>query len=164
MTISTETNWEEVQALQLEQIYEQLAALLNQPEVAERLRTAPNENEWSALEVLGHIIEMIPYWLDHCHRLIAATEPSRFGRTLDSPERLAGVEQATTRDPGELLRSLNYQVEVAAAAIRHLSTEERSKTGIHFRQGRMTVTEVIERFIVAHAEDHVAQIRATLQP
>ncbi len=97
MTISTETNWEEVQALQLEQIYEQLAALLNQPKVAERLRTAPNENEWSALEVLGHIIEMIPYWLDHCHRLIAATEPSRFGRTDASPPALFGSRLSSRR-------------------------------------------------------------------
>lgn len=27
----------------------------------------------------------------------------------------------------------------------------------------MTVGEVIERFIVAHAEDHIAQIQAALQ-
>lgn len=31
-------------------------------------------------------------------------------------------------------------------------------------RGEMTVAEVIDRFIVAHAKDHVAQIRATLQP
>jgi hypothetical protein len=28
----------------------------------------------------------------------------------------------------------------------------------------MTVAEVIERFIVAHTEDHLAQIQAALQP
>jgi hypothetical protein len=161
---SIETNWGEVQAQRLEHVYEQLVALLNKPDVAQRLRITPGEDEWSALEVMGHIIEMIPYWLGHCHHLIAATEPPRFGRTLDSPERVAAVEQATTRDPEELLGLLNREVQGAVAVIRHLSPGERGKTGFHLRQGEMTVAEVIERFIVAHAEDHLAQIRAALQP
>lgn len=162
MTASIETNPGEAQAQQLERVYERLAALLNQPEVAQRLRTAPGENEWSAMQVLGHIIEMIPYWLHHCQQMMAAAEPPRFGRTLDAPERLAGVEQATTRDPDELLRLLNHEVQGAAKVIRHLSPGERGKTGIHLRQGEMTVAEVVEQFIVAHAEDHLAQIRAAL--
>ncbi len=163
MTASTDTNWGGAQAQRLERVYEQLAALLNQADVAQRLRTAPSANEWSAIEVLGHIIEMIPYWLDHCQRLIAAAEPPRFGRALDAPERLAGVEQATTRDPDELLRLLNHEVQKAVTVIRRLSSAERGKTGIHLRQGEMTVAEVIERFIVAHAEDHLSQIRTALQ-
>jgi hypothetical protein len=162
VTAYIETNWGEVQAQRLEQVYEQLAILLNQPDVAQRLRTTPGENEWSALEVMGHLIEMIPYWLDHCHQLMTAAEPLRFGRTLDSPERLAGVEQATTREPDELLLLLDREVQAAAPVIRHLSSEERDKTGIHLRQGEMTIGEVIERFIVAHAEDHVVQIQAAL--
>lgn len=164
MTTSSETNPSEAQASRLEQVYEQVAALLHQPDVAQRLRTGPGENEWSALQTLGHTIEMIPYWLHHCHQMIDAAEPPQFGRTLDSPERLAGVEQATTRDPEELLRLLNDEVKVAAKIIRNLSAEKLGKTGIHLRQGEMTVADVIERFIVAHAEDHVAQIRTALQP
>lgn len=164
MTTSRETNPGETQIQRLEQVYEQLAALLNQPDVVQRLRAAPGENEWSAMQTMGHIIEMIPYWLHHCHRLIAATEPPQFGRTLDSPERLAGVDQAATGDPEELLRLLNHEVQIAGQVIRRLSSEELGKKGIHLRQGEMMVADVIERFIVAHAEDHVVQIRAALQP
>ncbi|MCL4301516.1 MAG: DinB family protein [Anaerolineae bacterium] len=164
MTASNETNPGEAQAQRLERVYEQLATLLNQPAVAQRLRIAPGQNEWSAMQVLGHIIEMIPYWLHHCHRMITATaEPPQFGRTLDAPERLAGVEQATTRDPDELLRLLNHEVQAATRIIRHMSPEERSKTGFHLRRGETTVAEVVELFIVAHAEEHLAQIRAALQ-
>lgn len=162
MTASIETNPGEVQAQRLEDVYEQLTTLLNQPDVVQRLRTAPGENEWSAVQILGHITEMIPYWLHHCHRLIDATEPPQFGRTLDAPERLAGVEQATTRDPEELLRLLNDEVQVAANIIRHLSPKKWGKTGVHLRQGEMTVAEIIEQLIVAHAEDHLAQIRSAL--
>lgn len=163
MTTSIEANWGDAQAQRLEQVYEQLAVLLNQPDVTQRVRTAPGANEWSALEIMGHLIEMIPYWLDHCHRFIDAVEPPRFGRTLDAPERLAGVEQATTRAPDELLRLLNHEVHEAVTVIRRLSSAERGKTGIHLRQGEMTVAEVVERFVVAHAEDHLAQIQAALQ-
>lgn len=164
MTASIETNPGEAQAQRLERVYEQLATLLSQPDMAQRLRTTPGENQWSAMQVVGHLTEMIPYWLRHCHQLIAATEPPRFGRTANDPERLAGVEQGTTRTPDELLRLLNHEVQAAANVIRHLSPEERGKRGIHLRRGETTVAEIIELFIVAHAEDHVAQVRAALQP
>lgn len=43
MTVSNEPNRGEAQ--RLERVYEQLTTLLNQPAVAQRLRTAPGENE-----------------------------------------------------------------------------------------------------------------------
>ena len=47
-----------------------------------RLGTAPGADAWSAMQVLGHVTEMIPYWLNWCRVLIAATgEPPSFGRT-----------------------------------------------------------------------------------
>ena len=107
---------------------------------------------------------MIPYWLHHCHLLIAATlEPPQFGRTLDAPERLAGVEWAATRDANELLSQLKQVVETAAKDIRHMSEVERSKTGIHLRQGKMTVADVVEQLIVGHAEAHVVQVQDALK-
>lgn len=151
----------EAQARRLESVDVQLATLLRQPEVQRRLRAAPGENEWSATQILGHMVEMIPYWLDHCRRLIAATgDPPTFGRTLGSPERLAGVEQGAKGNPEDLARMLHEQVLEAARAIREMSAGERSKKGMHVRDGEMTVAEVIERFIVDHAEEHLAQVRA----
>jgi len=94
VTAGTQENPGAAQAKRLESVYEQLAALLRQPEVAQRLRAVPGADEWSAMQTVGHMAEMIPYWLSHCRTLIAATgKPPRFGRTLDSPERLAGVER-----------------------------------------------------------------------
>jgi uncharacterized damage-inducible protein DinB len=138
--------------------------VLQQPEVAQRLRIAPGEQAWSALQVIGHMVEMIPYWLHDCHLLIAATgEPPRFGRTADAPERLAGVESAAMSDAHELLNQLKQVVEAAAKDIRHMSEFERGKTGIHLRQGQMTVADVVEQLIVGHAEAHVVQVQAALK-
>ncbi len=152
------------QADRLLAVYEQLAAVWQQPDVARRLRTNPAENEWSALQVVGHIVEAIPYWLQHCRTLIEASgAPPRFGRTLDAPERLAAVERGASADPAELLGRLKQEVETGAAVIRQMSAADRAKQGLHLRRGLVTVADIVEAFVVAHAEDHVAQVRAALQ-
>jgi uncharacterized damage-inducible protein DinB len=152
----------EAQARRLEQVYEQIAAMLRQPEAGQRLRRSP-ESEWSAMQTLGHVVEMIPYWLNHCRSLIAAAEPPTFGRTLESPERLVGVERGAAGAPDEVLRQLRGEIQSAAAAIRRMSAAERDRKGIHLSRGEMTVAEIVERLIVSHAEEHVAQIRAALE-
>ena len=154
----------ESQAKRLERVYEQVARLLREPGVASRLRTAPGENEWSAMQTLGHMAEMIPYWLHHCRVLIAATgELPTFGRTAGSPERLAGVAHGATAQPDALLTQLQHEVRSAASTIRRLSMVERSKQGIYTGRGEMTVAEVIEAFIVGHAEEHLGQVQSALR-
>ena len=79
-----------------------------------RRRTPPGGSEWSAMQTLGHMIEMIPYWLNHCRNLISATgTPPAFGRTPGSPERLAGVAHGASADPEALLRQLHEEVKRA---------------------------------------------------
>ena len=154
----------EAQASRLEQVYEAVARLLRDTNVASRLRTAPGQNEWSAMQTLGHVTEMIPYWLNHCRVLIAATgAPLRFGRTPGSPERLAGVAHGATADPEVLLARLGEEVRSGAGTIRKLSEAERGKRGISGERGEITVGEVIESFIVGHAEEHLAQVKAALR-
>ncbi len=154
----------ETQAKRLERVYEQVASLLRAPGVASRLRAAPGENEWSAMQTLGHMTEMIPYWLNHCRVLIAATgELPTFGRTPGSPERLAGVAHGATAQPDALLGQLKEEVRAAAGTIRKLSMAERGRRGIYSGRGEMTVADVLESFIVSHAEEHLAQVQAALR-
>ena len=164
MTTRTAESPGEPQAKRLERVYEEAARLLREPNVASRLRTEPGENEWSAMQTLGHMTEMIPYWLNHCRVLIAATgEPPSFGRAPGSPERLAGVAHGATAQPDVLLSQLQSEVRAAAGAIRKLSVTERSKRGLHPGRGEMTVADVLESFIVGHAEEHLAQIQTALR-
>jgi uncharacterized damage-inducible protein DinB len=152
----------EPQARRLESVCGQLTTLLVHSDATRRLRVA-GDNEWSVLQTLGHMVEMIPYWLGHCRAMIAATgEPPVFGREPDAPERLAGIERGSNRDPKELLGLLNDEVKAAARAIREMSAAERIKKGIHIKRGEWTVAESVERLIVAHAEEHLEQIRAAL--
>jgi len=154
----------ESQARRLERVYDQVASLLGQPEVASRLRTPPGESEWSAMQTLGHVTEMIPYWLSHCRTLMAATGgPPEFGRTPGSPERLAGVAHGAAAEPHALVEQLHREVRAAASAIRGLSAAERSKRGRNRERGEMTVNDIIESFIVRHAEDHLGQVQTALR-
>jgi hypothetical protein len=54
-------------------------------------------------------------------------------------------------------------VRAAAREIRGFSTAERGKRGRTRERGEMTVAEVVESFIVRHAEDHLAQVQAALR-
>jgi DinB superfamily len=163
-THATRTDSGETQAKRLERVYEEVAKLLGEPRVASRLRTPPGASEWSAMQALGHMTEMIPYWLTHCRTLIAATgAPPTFGRTAGSPERLAGVARGASADPDALLRQLHESVRTAASVIRQLSAAERAKRGISTERGDMTVAQVIESFIVDHAEEHLVQVQGALR-
>jgi len=153
----------ETHAQRLEQVGAQLTTLLQRPDVAHRLRSAKSGDDWSALQTLGHTIELIPYWLHHCQTLITAAEPPQFGRTLDAPERLAGVERGATGNIEELLHALQTEIQNAARTIRNMSEADRAKRGFHNRRGEMTVGQVVDAFIVGHAEEHLAQIQTTLQ-
>lgn len=155
----------EAQAHRLEHVYAQLARELSSAEVRQRLTIAAGDDEWSTMQILGHLVEMIPYWLGHCRRLITASgSPPSFGRSLDAPDRLAGVAQGQSAHPDELLGLLKQEIDTAAASIRRMTPEERTKTGIHLRRGEMTVAEILETLVVSHAEEHVAQVRRTLNP
>ncbi len=153
----------EDQIRRLDDVTRQLTALLRDPAVARRLRAIPGEADWSATQILGHMVEMIPFWLGECRRLIDAAEPPRLGRELDQPERLAGVEHGAHGDVEELLRQWQANVATAAETVRSMSPAERAKTGTHLRRGAMSVADVVSLLIVAHAEDHLKQMHAALQ-
>lgn len=154
----------EAQAQRLEAIVAQITSLVQQPDNAQRLRTAPGENEWTVMELLGHYAEMIPHWLGECRRVIQAdpNEPLRFGRTLDDPGRLAGVTRGATAYPDRLLSQVQVEARRGAETIRSFTLEERARKGVHMRLGEITVADMIERLVVAHGEDHLKQLREAL--
>jgi hypothetical protein len=151
------------QAERLEKVAVELGALLRQPEMARLASSQQVDGEWSVLQILGHLAEMIPYWMEHCRRIIAAKgTPPQFGRNHEAGERLAGVERGAKGEMNELLQLVEREIQVAVQAIRGMSPDERDRQGMHIRYGAMSVAQVIERFIVAHAEEHLEQVREVL--
>ena len=127
----------ETQAKRLEQVSDEVAKLLREPKVASRLRASPGESEWSAMQTLGHMTEMIPYWLHHCRVLIEARgEAPTFGRKPGSPERLAGVARGAAAQPDEMLAQLQDEVRRAAETIRRALSGRTQQARHQPRAGR----------------------------
>jgi hypothetical protein len=162
MPQSINAAWGDEQASRLEQVHHQLAQLVADHKLARTVAPAGAGEEWSITQLLGHLVEMVPYWLNSCRTIIAAAEPPIFGRSLDAPERLAGVEQGGMASPERLLAQLETEIRSAAAMIRALTEAERGKQGRHIQRGVMTVAEIIETMVVTHAEAHLAQARDVL--
>ena len=152
----------EGQALRLENINRQLAALLRQPNLAQRLQAA-SPGEWSTVQIVAHMIELINYWMRDIRALAVATgQPPQFGRTLDSPERLEAVQVGAVSSPDDLLPQLDRAATTAASDIRGMTPAQRAKTGFHNRLGQIAVSNAIDELVVDHAEAHLNQIKRTL--
>src|SRR5262249_9711585 len=106
----------------------------------------------------------IPYWLNHCRVLVAATEGvPTFGRTPGSPERLAGVAHRASARPDALPAPLPDEGRGASGALPQFSTAQGRQPRPQPGRGEMSVADVLERFIVSHAEEHLAQVEAALR-
>jgi hypothetical protein len=127
--------------------------------LAEDYGTGP-EASWGPREVLAHVEEMLPFWLGEMERVIdgdgSAAVP--FGRTADDPIRIGFIE----RDRSLPLRVLFGRIDMGLRAweerIPTLTDAESARVGAHPRLGEMPAPAILERFVIGHAEDHIAQL------
>ena len=163
MTTNTPDDFNASMIRRLNDVSTQLKPLLRERD-AERRAKSISDADWSSMQILGHLVEMVPFWLNQAQILIAeplTIEPLKFGRSIDSPERLAGPEQGAHGDLDDLLAQWDASIASASQVIITLTPEQRAKKGTHIRRGEMTAGDVIQFFIVDHAEEHLAQIQNT---
>jgi hypothetical protein len=121
------------------------------------------EASWGPREVLAHVAEMLPYWLGELERVVAgAPGPTPFGRIADDALRLGLIE----RDRTLPLRVLFGRIEVGlrdwANRVAALTEEERAALGLHGTLGEISANAFLERFVLGHAEGHIAQLEDIL--
>jgi hypothetical protein len=118
----------------------------------------PDSGErWDRGQVLAHVAEMLPYWAQQAE-LVASGEQLAFGRLKSSPDRIAAIERDRREDPGRLLGRVDEGVSVVLALIDRLDAQALARTGRHQTLGEMTVAEIVDRFLVAHLEEHADQL------
>jgi DinB superfamily len=121
------------------------------------------EAEWGPPEVLGHVTEMLPYWLGEIERVVAgAPGPTPFGRIATDPLRSLTIERDRTLPIRELLGRVDSSVARYAARLPELEPADWAAAGLHPRLGEMTVQGMLERFVVSHIEEHAVQLKAAL--
>ncbi len=122
------------------------------------------EAQWGPREVLAHVQEMLPFWLGEMERVVdgEGSTPVPFGRIADDDLRLGIIE----RDRSLPLRVLFGRIDAGLAAwadrIATLDEAEQARVGAHPRLGEMPAGSMLERFVIGHAEDHIAQLTDTI--
>lgn len=121
------------------------------------------EASWGPRELLAHLAEMLPYWLDEVERVLAGgPEPVPFGRTQADPNRLAAIEHDRTLPLAELYARIEAGAERYARRLPALTAADASRRGLHPILGELPVTTILERMVVGHAEDHARQLAGIL--
>jgi hypothetical protein len=123
------------------------------------------EADWGPREVLAHIDEMLPYWTEQLTTVVGGDRPTAvpFGRVATDPARLARIGGDRERPAGELLDDIARGLEGVDTFLTTLSDEDAERVGLHSSRGEITVRASVERFLVAHLEDHVVQLREILE-
>ncbi len=115
---------------------------------------------WEAGQVWAHMAEMVPYWHHQAELVIGGYDgdPVPFGRTKEDPGRIGGIEMGRH----EAVRQLRERVEAGVADLKRylsrLTPAEWNAVGQHPTRGNMDVEAIVERFVVAHLEEHVDQL------
>jgi DinB superfamily len=122
------------------------------------------EASWGPGEVLAHVAEMLPFWLGEMERVIdgEGSAPVPFGRIADDPVRIGIVGRDRSLPLRVLFARVDDGLEDWADRLATLTNAERSRIGVHPRLGEMRASAIVERFVLDHGEEHVAQLTEIL--
>lgn len=123
----------------------------------------PSADEWSVMECLAHADEFIPYWGRQAQVLAARERDGEpFGRAHDDPDRIAAVERGRREAAGVTLERIRAETAATGALLRAIPDERYQRSGRHPRRGEMTVSQLVDAFLVDHVAEHARQARAAL--
>lgn len=120
----------------------------------------PADGEWSAAEIVGHVIELEPYWARQAS-ILAENPGAEVGRTLDDPGRLAGPAAGPAVSPREAKMRLAQAGEQAAEMLRKIPDSAWSTRG-RWRDRDLSLSELIEEHLTNHVRAHIDQLTAAL--
>ena len=129
---------------------------------AEVLYRAPSPGEWPVMSTLAHMAEMLPYWARQAQGI--ASQPGQpFGRTHDDADRIGAVEEHGHDSLDVAVARLRTSLQECVTALRALPEDAWAKAGRHPTRGMMTIEQLVDAFVINHAEEHATQLQTTLQ-
>jgi hypothetical protein len=130
------------------------SALLLNDDHAIRHRPAPNA--WSAVEVVGHMIDKMQMWASRVERLLVEELPALPGYDQDA---LVRDHDYVHADPEVLLEHLRQACERFATLVERIPISALQREGVHEEFGPMTLRQCIEAPLES-ASQHLEQLRA----
>jgi len=141
------------------QVDELIRLLASMPE--DRWTRKPAPDEWSAAEICGHVIEMMPFWAGQA-QAVAAQPGLRFGRSEEDERRIEGIVHGARLSRHEAVEQIRAAAATVARTIRALPAAAWYVQGFHPTRGPMTVEEILTRLLAEHLESHVEQVQRSL--
>ncbi len=120
----------------------------------------PSEEAWSIMEVLCHVEEATPYWLNEITQVVNTPE-LEWGRGLQHEGRLVAIAAASHRAVDDVLsgiRSTKEKVQIVLGSLREqdLAIESLSRNP---RFGTKPLIFIIDHLLVEHLDKHLKQIQ-----
>jgi hypothetical protein len=120
------------------------------------IRHRPAAGEWSAIEVVGHMIDKMHIWAGRVERLLTEERPSMPGYDQDA---LVREHDYLHADRQVLFEQLGQACERFASLIASIPTSALKREGVHEEMGPMTLRQCIEAPLDS-AREHLGQLRA----
>ena len=154
----------EARARRLEETVGSLIASLGWLDPAALVRE-PGGEAWTAMQVLGHVAEFVPFWARRARGVAASDHDGiDFSRTpAEWDLRRASVEEDAQVPLETMIARLERGTTEAVALLRAIPADGWSKRGRHWEHGLMTVEELVDRLMLGHLEAHREQARAAAE-
>ena len=105
------------------------------------IRRRPAPGEWSAIEVLGHMIDKMYHWANRVERVLNEDRPRLLAYDQDAEVRTHDYQNA---DPLALQKTLQQQCEQFALLVASLPSTAFVREGVHSENGVMTLRQCIQ--------------------
>jgi hypothetical protein len=120
------------------------------------IRHRPAAGEWSAIEVVGHMIDKMWIWTGRVERLLTGERPALPAYDQDALVREHDYQHA---DPEVLFEQLRQECERFASLIERVPVAALERTGVHEEFGPITIRQCIAAPLESSSE-HLKQLRA----
>ena len=128
---------------------------------AEQVRARPIPGKWSILEVVCHLADFEPVYLDRLKVILVQDRPTFFGRDENAFAAKFAYHQ---RDLAEELKIIESCRQSMSRILRTLPAADFQRLGVHNEAGEMTFEALLRRVTghVTHHAKFIAEKRAAL--
>ena len=140
--------------------YAELVRLVDGPITAlepEKLFVPSSENEWTIMQNLAHIVEIMSYWAGEIAKLVAVPGQN-FGRTAQHEGRLRAISEHERDSLEQVKAALPASYARLDDVLGSLQDSDLMLTGNHNKFGEKTLDWFIEEFVTGHLRSHIEQI------
>lgn len=139
---------------------EDIVATLKNTEEAV-LYKKPSESEWSAMQIVSHILEAVDFWVVDLEALLVVPG-AKWGRNHEHVRRLAAVDESVVSriNKDEAITALQNLVPKVEAALAKVKEEDLVKTAPSYNPNfdGKPLSFLVEHLIVGHVAGHYGQI------